>query len=234
MNKYVARVCLLAIATCAAYAAFAGSAGASFLQQQRAQRAVYILVNVTPGPMGYAPSGAAAFGSGIAASMALRQRGAGAASDDVAFGPEVLLAQATNQSSVRVEAAVSPDPTATLLYTNNQTVIMNGVAGTTVTQACAYTVTVNTTQKSWTLYHGLSNDFSGSTFPGNDLLNNSYVSTPNAKATPFVVYPDNSNQFAILSKSGGNATFCVDLTLNLPANVPGGAYSSNAIYTLYY
>jgi hypothetical protein len=236
MKGSISRIVVLGVMLFAIVAALNGHVDASFMQTQRAQRFVYILVNVTPAPIVYAPSETGGERE-IAASMARRARGGGI---DIsrADGEGIMIAQATgNQKAVRVEAAVSPDPTATMLYTNNQTVIMNGTAGTTVTQTCAYTVTVHTTITSWTLYHGLSGEFtgaSGATFPGADLLNNTYITSPNPAPTPFVVYPDNNNQFAVLAKSGGNATYCVDLTLNIPSTVSGGAYSTNAVYTLYY
>jgi hypothetical protein len=114
-------------------------------------------------------------------------------------------------------------------------VTLTGTAGTTVTQSCAYTITVDTPATTyWTLTDGLSNDFSGS-FPGRDLLNNTYSgATPQPNPIAFVVYPDNNNQPAQLTKAYGTATFCVDLSLTIPSAVPGGAYSTNAVYTLSY
>jgi hypothetical protein len=134
-----------------------------------------------------------------------------------------------------VQAEVSPNPNATLLYTNTTAVVMNGTAGTTVRQSCAYTVTAHTTQTSWTVYEGLSNDFSGTAFPGKNLSNNTYLQTgtPNPAPTAFVVYPDNNNQWSIMAKSGGNAIYCVDLQVAIPSTA-SGAYSTSAVYTMYY
>jgi hypothetical protein len=109
---------------------------------------------------------------------------------------------------------------------------MNATAGTAVTQPCIYTVTVHTTVTSWTLRQGLSGDFA-SGFPGTDLANNSYLqgATPQPTSTPFVVYP---TSWTVLASSGGIKTYCVDLTVTVPAAVAGGAYSTNAVYTIYY
>ncbi|MGZ3553447.1 MAG: hypothetical protein ACXWNK_15515, partial [Vulcanimicrobiaceae bacterium] len=173
---------------------------------------------------------------GIAVAMRARARGS---RDDVdapnfAIGDGTLVAQ--TQAAVRVQASISPNPNATLLYPNNTAIPISGTAGTTVTMPCAYTVTVHTTVTSWTLREGLSNDFSGTTFPGSDLANNTYLqgATPNPSATAFTVYPDANNTWSVLSASGGIKTYCVDLILKIPVAVPGGAYSTNAVYTLYY
>lgn len=212
---------------------------ASFVQTQRDQIAIYILVNVTPAPVGYLPEPAPQQVAAVPMSMRVRLRAKGSGDfDDV---PNLrltdgMVAQATTQSDVRVQAQVTPNPNGTMLYSNMPTVNLNQTAGTTVTTKCAYTVTVDTTQSAWTLYDGLSNDFSGSAFPGKDLSNNTYLQagTPNPQATPFIVYSDNNNQWATATKSSLAHSYCVDLVLTIPSSVPGGAYSSNAIYTLYF
>ncbi|HEY8298023.1 MAG TPA: hypothetical protein VIG32_08390 [Candidatus Baltobacteraceae bacterium] len=208
---------------------------AGFIQSQRSQRSVYILVNVTPAPIVYAPSSSSG-DRGISVRMALRQRGGGSEAQLARDGDGVLVAAVPPpgaQNGVKVEAEVTPDPNATLLYADQPAVLFNAVAGTTVTQPCAYHVTVHTTITRWTLRDGLSNDFASGTFPGSSLSNNSYdtLNTPQPAATPFVVYPA---QFVPMASAGGIHTYCVDLTLSIPASVPGGAYSTNAVYTLYY
>ena len=205
------------------------------IQSQRSQRAVYILVNVTPAPLAYHAAGDADAAPGISARMEVRGRGSAMNVD--AFHPvdgSVLVAQSTPQKAVKVEASVTPDPNATLLYTDNQTVIINAQAGTTVTQPCAFHVNVHTTIAQWTLRHGLSNDFASS-FSGTNLQNKTYsiTATPEPAATAFAVFPDNGTWF-VLATSGGIQTYCVDLVLTVPSSVPGGAYSTNAVYTLYY
>lgn len=205
---------------------------ATFVQTQRTQISVFILVNVTPAPLGYAPQ-APETNSKIAVAMRLRARG----SSDAVDVPNVDLTNtvAQAQSAVRVQAEVSPNPNATLLYTNNINVVFTGVAGTTLHQTCAYTVTAQTTQTSWTVYEGLSNDFSGTAFPGKDLANNTYLQTgtPNPAPTAFVVYPDNNNQWSVMAKSGGTQKYCVDLQLTIPSTA-SGTYSTNAVYTMFY
>uniref|UniRef100_E6Q476 Uncharacterized protein n=1 Tax=mine drainage metagenome TaxID=410659 RepID=E6Q476_9ZZZZ len=196
--------------------------------QQRDQIAVTIIVNVTPAPRmaAYAPT--ATTGSDIRAAFTLDTKRAVRAG---AISLNNLVAQ--NQQAVRVEASVQPNPLGTLLVSNQNSVTINATAGTTVVVPCAYTVTVDTTITYWELYDGLFADFS-STFPGNDLANNTYITTPLATATPFFVYSDNGGHWAALETSGGIKTYCVDLTLTIPVSVSGGTYSTNAVYTLYY
>ena len=211
----------------------AGQKGhASFVQTQRSQISVYILVNVTPAPVANLPQGEPS-AAPLAVGMRLRAKG----SADSVDAPNVDLddAVAQAQSAVRVQAEVTPNPNATLLYSNSTAVQMSGTAGTTVKQSCAYTITAHTTQTAWTIYEGLSNDFSGTAFPGKDLANNTYVQTgtPNPAPTAFVVYPDNNNQWSIMAKSGGTLIYCVDLAVTIPPTA-SGAYSTNAVYTIYY
>jgi hypothetical protein len=144
-----------------------------------------------------------------------------------------LVAQSAPQQAVRVQAEVTPNPNATLLVTNQQSVVMSAVAGTTVTQSCAYTVTSNAASiVSWTIRQGLSSDFS-TAFGGSNLANDSYLTsaTPQPTSTPFIVYP---SAWTVMAASGNTKSYCVDLTLTVPKTVPGGAYSTNAVYTLYY
>jgi hypothetical protein len=209
---------------------------ASFVQTQRDQISVFVLVNVTPAPLTGSVQHASPAKPQIAMNMRLRARGSGDADAvpnfNIGGNP---IAQA--QNAVRVQAEVSPNPNATLLYSNSPDVTINATAGTTVTTpACVYTVTVHTlSTTSWTLDDGVSNDFTA-TFPGKNLANNTYIQTanPNPTTTPFVVYPHNNNTWFAFAKSSGVQTYCVTLTLTVPATVKEGAYSTNAIYTLYY
>lgn len=210
----------------------------AFLQTQRDQIAVVVLVNVTPAVV-YVPNTLAPQhrgGIAIAAHMLRRARGSAGLVDAPNFELGNAVAQA--QSAVRVQASVSPNPNATLLYSNVPDVTINQTAGTTATTpVCVYTVTVDTlSTTSWTLDDGLSGDFITTTWPGKDLGNNTYLQagTPQPTATPFIVYASNNNAWNPKEKSSGKQTYCVTLTLTIPATVPGGAYSTNAIYTLYY
>jgi len=227
------RASFILFAALAAALLFGGRGNASFIQTQRDQISVYVLVNVTPAPIAY--DNAADADRGIDVRMGLRARGS---SNSVDALPAQMVAQSTAQHGVRVQAEVSPNPNATLLYSNTPAVTLSAVAGTTVTSPpCAYTVTVHTlATTSWTLDDGLSNDFSGAAFPGKDLANNTYpqLGAPLATATPFIVYPNNNNAWYAREKSSGVQTYCVTLTLTVPSTVPGGAYSTNAVYTLYY
>lgn len=206
----------------------------AFMQTQRDQISVLILVNVTPAPVVYEPPASAPLH--IAAHMLGRARGSDNFVDVPDAGLTNMVAQA--QSAVRVQANVSPNPNATLLYANAPAVTINQTAGTTATTpACVYTVTVDTAPTtSWTLDDGLSGDFINTTWPGKDLSDNTYLQagTPQPAATPFIVYANNNNTWNPREKSTGMRTYCVTLTLTIPSSVPGGAYSTNAIYTLYY
>lgn len=221
------------IALAAAALVLGGRGNAAFLQQQRDQIAVYILVNVTPAPIVYVPH---ASSSRIAVRMGLRARGSDAYVDTADPRLGELVAQ--QQSAVRVQAEVSPNPLATLLYSNVPQVIINQTAGTTATTpACVYTITVDTPPTtSWTLKDGLANDFIVGSWSGNTLGNNFYLQggTPQPTATPFVVYPDNNNTWNTKTASSGMKTYCVTLTLSIPSNIGQGAYTTNAVYTLYY
>lgn len=205
----------------------------ALIQSQRAQIGVTIVVNVTPSPVVYAPRTVADADSRlpIMAKFALHARGSAQGVDAMTSDLGVLVAQA--QSAVKVQAVVTPNPNATLLTSNYPATSISGVAGSTVSVPCVYQVKVQTTITSWTLRQGLSGHFDGTAFPGTDLSNNSYLtsSTPNPKATPFVVYP---SAWTVLASGGSTRTYCVDLQVSIPATTPQGTYSSNAIYTLYY
>lgn len=210
------RAALAAIATFALMLGLPGVCDAGFVQIQRAQIAIYILVNVAPGPYG--------------------MRGAPrriAAADGARFD----VAQVQKQSGVPVQANVVANATGNLLTSNTNAITLGQTAGTTATYPCAFKVKVTTTVTAWTLYTGLSGDFSGN-FNGNTLswLDYQSTTTPSATATfqNYTVYPDNNNAWQ--SDRKGSTTFeeCVDLTLAIPVTVLGGAYSSNAVYSLYY
>jgi hypothetical protein len=228
MNRALQRTVVALFVFAAALAIFSGRSHASLAQVQRDQISINVIVNVTPAA-GYVPAPKQQQPAIISARLR-EARGSAQNVDELPAG--ILVAQATQQKALKVEAAVTPNPNATLLYGNVPGVMMNATAGTTATQSCIYTVTVHTTVTSWTLREGLSGDFA-SGFPGTDLANNSYLqgATPQPTSTPFVVYP---TSWTVLASSGGIKTYCVDLTVNVPASVAGGAYSTNAVYTIYY
>jgi hypothetical protein len=208
------------------------------IQQQRAQIAVNITINVTPNPLGYAPggSGASSFGR-VIAKMSLNRTESAKSYRAEALSFDTSNAIAQNQGAIKAEAEVSPNPLGTLLYSNSPGVVLNQEAGTTVVYPCAYTVTVSTTQANWSLDHGLFTDMElqggNGSWTGHDIANNSYLSTPHPTATPFIVYSDGQN-WTLLQANGGTKSYCVDLTVTIPISTPGGTYSSNAVYTLLY
>jgi hypothetical protein len=213
---------LVPFALAIAYVIWPTQSHAGFLQTQRAQRFVTITVNVTPGPYGYRPAGSPAT---LEIALA-HKRGRGAEREE-------LIAQASAQHAVPVEANVTPDPTAALFGVNPNSVTVNVQAGNSVTLPCAYQVNITTTVGLWTVDTGLATDFSPG-FNGTTLAHNSYIATPRPTATPFSVYPDNNNAWGIMDKNGGTKIYCVDLTLNVPITVLGGVYTTTAVYTLYY
>lgn len=227
MNRILQRTVLALFAVAACLAVFSAHSHASLAQVQRDQISINIIINVTPAPA-YVPGAPAA----PAVITARLHEAKGSAQNVDALPEGELVAQATQQKALKVEATVTPNPLATLLYGSTPGVMMNATGGTTVTQPCIYTVTVHTTVTSWTLRQGLSGDF-GSGFPGTDLANNSYIqgAAPQPTSTPFVVYP---TSWTVLGSSGGIKTYCVDLSVTVPASVAGGAYSTNAVYTVYY
>jgi len=204
-----------------------GVALASFIQQ-RDQIAITIVVNVTPAPRMAAYTSTATTGSHIRAAFSLDPRRAVRAES---MSLNDLVAQ--SQQAVRVEASIQPNPLGTLLYSNLNAVTISATAGTTVVVPCAYTVTVDATVTKWYLKDGLYQDFSGA-FPGKSLANNTYITTPQATATPFFVYADDGGVWYEVATNGLKKTYCVDLTLTIPVSVSGGTYSTNAVYTLYY
>lgn len=208
----------------------------AFLQTQRDQIAIFIQVNVTPAPIVYRSTRREPMI--IAAHLLSRGRGSDRFVDAAELQSGNLVAQSTAQSAVRVQASVSPNPNATLLYSNVPSVIINQTAGTTaMTPVCVYTVTVDTpSTTSWTLDDGLSGDFITSSWPGKLLANNTYLQggTPQPTATPFIVYASNNNSWNPKEKASGMHTYCVTLTLSIPSTVKQGTYSTNAIYTLYF
>jgi hypothetical protein len=223
---------------------------AEAIQIQRAQIGITIIVNATPNPLGFLPHPPADSASGIVARATLegapkpieeafeRAQQLHFVAQPSALGGPQVIAQAAKQGAVRVEASIAPNPTATLLYSDQSAVVLNAEAGIATHFTCVYHVTVDTTISSWTLKHGLDADFnngSGVTFPGIDVGNNSYAgATPNPTATPFTVYADNGGTWYVLAASSGAKTYCVDIVVDMPITTAQGTYSSNAIYTLYY
>jgi hypothetical protein len=208
----------------------------ALIQQQRDQIQVNITINVTPNPLGMV-HGPATSGSAIVAKLILNPKEKPRAFHAESMNFSSAVAQAANQGAVRVEASISPNPLGTLLYSNQTGVVFNQEAGTNVTYTCPYTVTVSTTQTAWTLEHGLFTDFAGTAgvFTGHDVLNNTHLQagTPQPNFTPFIVFSDGQS-WVVAAASGLTKTYCVDLEINLPITLAQGAYSSNAVYTLFY
>jgi hypothetical protein len=223
-----------------ALAAFVPVVCQAIIQQQRAQITVTITINVTPNPLGYAapPQGAAGTsGSAIVANLFVNRhehmrRTINA--ENLSYSGPTTVALAT-QRSVQVEASIGPNPLGTLLYSDQSGVVINQEAGTTMTYACEYHVTVDTTQTAWTLEHGLFTDFEGpaGSWTGHDAANNTHIATPKPAYTPFIVYSDGQS-WVIADTNGGMKTYCVDLQITIPITQAQGTYGSNATYTLFY
>jgi len=227
------------------------------IQTERAQIAISITITVTA-PVGVAlPSHAgddeAVTGrSGIVASLQLDPKerpNKHYAAENLVFDTHNAVAQ--NQGSIGVQAEVTPNPSGTMLYGNNcqgtsptsgqcGSVAITQTSGTTEVYHCIYEVVIDTTEASWTLDNGLYTDFepqgSGSgDIPGGDVAYNGYLSTgtPKPTATPFIVYSDGAAWVSFAANADA-ATYCVDLTVTIPASTAVGTYGSQAVYTLYY
>lgn len=229
---------LFALLAIAVLAVVCSRPSQALIQSQRDQIAVNIIVNVTPSPLVYVPQAVADTERlehlPIVAKFAMHAKGSADAVDTTVADIQNLVAQASAQSALKVQASVTPNPNATTLISNQPGVILSGVAGKTVKVSCIYQVKVQTTVTAWTLRQGLSANFDGAVFPGTNLSNNSYPapgSTPNPTFTPFVVYP---SAWTVLGSGGGTKTYCIDLQVSIPAGTAKGSYSTNAVYTLYY
>jgi hypothetical protein len=205
---------------------------------QQAQIGVTIVVNVSPSPEpstvglnpGRAPAASIAVGMSLHNAAPAIDRAFQAQS--LHFEPASGLLVAQVQKPNLVQAEVSPNPNATLLTSNSGSVIINATAGSTVQVPCAFTVSIDSA-KSWQIDEGITNDF-GSSFPGKDLANNTYVSSPKPTSTPYVVFADDGSVWSLLGSGSTPTTYCVTLTVTVPGAVTAGTYSSNAIYTLFF
>ena len=232
MRRILVAVALLALAPIAAQA---------LIQSQRDQIGIGIIINVTPNPLGYAPNRSSGATDMIIAKASLHGAPASVErmfeAQQLHFTSGGIQVAQTAQKGVKVDAHISPNPLATLLYSDQNSVTLNVEAGIVTAFPCVYHVTVSTAQTSWTLKHGLSADFTSgsSTFVGGSVANNTHIGpTPLPTSTPFVVYSTDGGVWSNLPAGSGSATYCVDLTLSVPIATPQGTYSSNAIYTLYY
>jgi hypothetical protein len=208
---------------------------------QQDQIVITIVVNVTPSPLAYNPqqTPAQADAKPVISGMSLERVAPAAQREFRAEGlhfagdSSTLVAQAQVQHGALVQSEVTPNPKATLLYSNVTSVEINAIAGTTVQVPCAFTVTVDM-NSTWSLEEGITNDFAAG-FPGTDLANNTFVNsaTPKPTATPYVVYADDGSSWSVLGTGAVMTTYCVTLTLTVPSATSAGAYSTNAIYTLF-
>lgn len=210
------------------------------IQTQQAQIAVTVVVPVVGTPIAYVPHEAPAqAGQPTISSIALRRA---TPTFERAFRAESLqfdrdgsttVAQAQVQNPLLVQAEVTPNPKATILVSNMPSYTFNpGVApGSTVHVTCAFTVKVNMST-AWSLEEGITSDFA-SDFPGKDLANNTYVSSPLPTATPYIVYADDGDVWSGLGSGSVITTYCIDLTVTVPASVLDGTYQTNAVYTLF-
>jgi hypothetical protein len=222
------------------------------ISTQQAQIGFLIIVNVTPSPMptptplllGYAsqhaqPTGGRPSIGTVSLHRITPDLARGFHAESLQFeGGSTLVAQAQVQHSVLVQAEVTPNPKATILYTDvggsgGSSVTLNQIAGTTEQYPCAFTVTVDMLT-TWVLDEGISSDFAGD-FPGKDLANNTYnsVATPLPTSTPYVVYADDGSVWSQMATGTAKTTYCITLTLTVPGTTPEGTYSTNAIFTLF-
>jgi len=215
------------------------------IQTQQAQIILNLVVQVVGTPIAYVPhqtlaqSGQPAIVSALRRAVPSIQRTFRA--EGLHFDGDLssLVAQAQVQHSVLVQAEVTPNPKGTILVSNVPNVTITAAPGQTVkvTPPCALTVTVNMST-AWSLEEGLSNDLTsstGSTFPGKDVANDTYKNsaTPLPTSTPYIVYADDGRVWSGLGSGTAITTYCVDLTVTVPASTTDGTYSTNAVYTLF-
>ena len=209
------------------------------IASQQAQIGVTVVVPVTGTPIAYVPHQASGQSGIVVSSLALRetlpslQRTFRAESLQFDSGSSMVVAQAQVQHGVLVQAEVTPNPKATILYSNNPSYTFNPVApgSTTQTTGCAFTVTVDMTS-TFSLEQGVAASFSGN-FPGTDLANNTYITTPQPTSTPYVNYATDGSEWSLLGTGTAKTVYCIQLTVTVPPGVTDGTYTTNVIYTLF-
>ncbi|HTV92799.1 MAG TPA: hypothetical protein VMG98_08800 [Verrucomicrobiae bacterium] len=217
------------------------------IQTQQMQISIDVSVQVVGTPVvGYVPHQAPAQAGVPSIAAALRRA---SPSLEHAFhaeglrfeGDSTLVAQATPpQHSVLVQAEVTPNPKGTILVSNVPDVMMTAAPGQTVTlmPACYLTVSVNMST-AWSLEEGvatlLTDSASGATLPGTALANNTYKNsgTPQPAATPYIVYATDGSVWSGLASGTAITTYCVNLTVTVPATAADGTYTTYAVYTLF-
>jgi hypothetical protein len=212
------------------------------IQSEQAQLLLNVSVQVVGTPIAYAPhqtSGQMTIASALRRAVPSIQRAFRA--EGIHFdGDSTLVAQAQVQHSVLVQAEVTPNPKGTILVSNVPNVAVTAAPGqtvTTTTSPCALTVSVNMAS-AWSLEEGAATALtsgSGSTFPNTALANNTFLNsgTPRPTSTPYIVYATDGNVWSGLASGSTITTYCVELTITVPASATDGTYSTEVVYTLY-
>jgi len=216
------------------------------IQTQQAQILLNISVQVEGTPaVGYVPhqgpaqNATPAIASALERAMPSLQRAFNAEGLHFDGDASTLVAQAQVQHSVLVQAEVTPNPKGTILVSNVPDVTITAAPGQTVkvTPPCSLTVTVNMAS-AWSLEEGTATDLTsstGATFPGTALANDTYKNsaTPLPTSTPYIVYSTDGHVWSGLGSGTTITTYCVDLTVTVPASAADGTYSTYAVYTLF-
>ena len=216
------------------------------IQSQQMQIAVNVSVQVVGTPIvGYVPHQAPAQAGVPSIAAALRRATPSLArafhAEGLHFeGDSTMVAQAQVQHSVLVQAEVTPNPKGTILVSDVPNVSMTAAPGQTVTlmPSCYLTVSVNMST-AWSLEEGvatvLTDAASGATLPGTALANNTYKNsgTPQPTSTPYIVYATDGSVWSGLASGTAITTYCVNLTVTVPASATDGTYSTDAVYTLF-
>lgn len=211
------------------------------IQSEQAQLLLNVSVQVVGTPVGYVPhqaSGQMTIASTLRRAAPSIQRAFNA--EGIHFeGDSSLVAQAQVQHSVLVQAEVTPNPKGTILVSNVPNVAMTAAPGQTVTTTsspCALTVSVNMSS-AWSLEEGAATAMTSgtSTFPNTALANNTFLNsgTPRPAATPYIVYASDGNVWSGLASGSTITTYCVVLSIAVPATAVDGTYSTTVVYTLY-
>jgi hypothetical protein len=213
------------------------------IQSQQMQIALNISVDVVGTPIvGYVPreapsqAGVPSIASALRRAEPSMQRAFSAEGLHFA-GDSTMVAQVHN---VLVQAEVTPNPKGTILVTNVPNVAVTAAPGQTVVTTkspCALTVSVNMST-AWSLEEGAATDLTGpggATFPGTALANNTFLSagTPQPTSTPYIVYSTDGSVWSGLASGTAITTYCVVLTITVPASATDGTYSTEVVYTLF-
>lgn len=232
--KQLAFFLILATAVIAGFAA--STREASALSGTVGTKNISITIVVTPSPIVYVPTTA----NGLAQERPL-------ASPEqfdsmLAYNPvsmQDVVAQATPQSSVKVQFTVKPDPTYAYFHITPVSTNLNAGYGPN-TWTCVYKV-FGHYATSWSINdwnYGSSSTGGTSGFNGFPTYNYATTSLLSWLAeTMTMSYAPFANggapgQTAFKGAAGSTEDICIDLSLNVPSTIPAGTYGATITYRM--